>query len=829
MKHIIAIIICALSIMCQMAHAKLKAVWSTETALPGEKVVLVLLNETGTATGERMKQVTPGNLKNGRFIERRNNYFDETVQDESHKTIGRLEGYLLLVEVHGSGQVECGDIEVSFSSGRKEKVKVPKLTVLTTAAVEWRDIDLNMGSAASQNKFGTMWVVSPKKDYYTGQNLHAHIKLLLPLNLQQLSIPTIVAQNVKAGSFRTPLNGMVDNLVKQWFSLRDRVVQANKQQWIAYDFVVDLTPYSATNAQGSNYDVHVSVPCVFQIEQTTSGGHYVFTTMQPEATTINLPKLRLEAPLPFPPNAPANFTDLSGQFSIKATTSAKELMMNEFATVKITVSGDGNLELMPCPNPQDNTHWKLETPTRRYILSASGDITAVEFTQLMRPTAEVSGIPSFSFSYFDPQDSEYKIAETPLIGLPWTATDTEGSGQVVTKDGPPPAGSIPVAELTDIYHFLPNVEEGGNGADTKTAKEWWYLLYLPGAGILLWMLGKALAAHIQAGSRQRAIGREWSAIAREKDHTVFLKKAGAFIESRLTGSANTPELKAILHKRDTEVFRPDGAAQLTEAERSGIIKTIRKALGKLGAIAALFCCLQAQHAPAADEAMAAYQAGQYTRSLQLLEKELDTNTNTRNKGELLYNIGNCHYRLNQPGKAALYYAKALEETPSLAEAKANLGFIQRKEGAVLPEKSTVEEVFTYLSLPHLWLATVICTAILLLSIALTLLLKDKLKHTLRISIGISLVLSLLCVADYIYYSTRPIPDITATPPQDLAYIIQNTTARTAPLEQAGTVINLTPSTPVRVLNTRGHHCYVETFTGVRGWIPAEAASKLAPQ
>lgn len=825
MKNIIAII-CALALICQMAQAKVTAVWSTETALPGEKVVLVLLNERDNASPGRIKQIKPGDLKNGRFLERGNNYFEESIQDANGKTTGRLEVYLMMVEVIRSGKVECEDIEVTFSTGNTEKVKVPELTVFTTAAVKWRDIDANMGSNTAQTKFGTMWVISPKNDYYTGQSIHAHIKLLLPLNTVQLGLPSIVAPNVKADSFRSPLDRIPGAIIKQWLPLRDRIVQADKQLWIAYDFVVNLIPYADTSAKGSNYDVHLSLPCVVQVEQTESGGQFVLTTMHQESITLNLPKLELARPLPFPPNAPADFTDLTGQYRLKATTDAKELMMNEFVTVKLTVQGTGNLELMPCPKPQDSTHWKLETPTRTFIYSATGEITAVEYSQLMRPTAEVNGIPSFAFSYFDPNTGDYKTAETAAIDLPWTASDTEGSGQVVTKEGPPPAGSIPVAEMTDIYHFLPNAEEGGNGAASKAAKEWWYLLYLPGAGILLWLLGKTLAVRIKAGSQQRAISREWASISHEKDNTLFLKKTGAFIESHLASAATEPELKAILHKRDTEVFRPDGTAQLNETERAGIVKTVKKALSKLGALAAIFCCWQAQQATATDNAMDAYQAGQYSRSLQLLEKELEDGTDSRNKGELLYNIGNCHYRLNHPGQAALYYAKALTETPGLAEAKANLGFIQRKEGAVLPQKNTMEEVFTYLSMPQLWLAMVICTALLLFCIALALLLKDKLKHTLRISIGISLVLSLLCIADYIYYSTRPIPDITATPPQDIAYIIHSSTAHTAPLEQAGTVINLPPSTPVRILNTRGHHHYVETFTGVRGWIPTDAATKL---
>ena len=46
-----------------------------------------------------------------------------------------------------------------------------------------------------------------------------------------------------------------------------------------------------------------------------------------------------------------------------------------------------------------------------------GEPEAVVFSQLMRPSAEVSGIPSFSFSYFNASDEEYKTANATRLPL----------------------------------------------------------------------------------------------------------------------------------------------------------------------------------------------------------------------------------------------------------------------------------------------------------------------------------------------------------------------------------------------------------------------------
>lgn len=43
--------------------------------------------------------------------------------------------------------------------------------------------------------------------------------------------------------------------------------------------------------------------------------------------------------------------------------------------------------------------------------------------------------------------------------------------------------------------------------------------------------------------------------------------------------------------------------------------------------------------------------------------------------DLLYNIGNTYYRLSQPGKAILYYERALRLDPAHKDARANLKFV----------------------------------------------------------------------------------------------------------------------------------------------------------
>ncbi len=94
--------------------------------------------------------------------------------------------------------------------------------------------------------------------------------------------------------------------------------------------------------------------------------------------------------------------------------------------------------------------------------------------------------------------------------------------------------------------------------------------------------------------------------------------------------------------------------------------------------------------------------------------------------------------------------------------------------------------------------------------------------------GLTLLLSLLCLADWVYYSTRETPHISALPPADVAYVINSTTARSSADAEGAAVVTLPASTPVHLLATRAEWSYVETFTGIRGWVNAADVRALEP-
>ena len=781
MKHIINLFYTLFCCIGSLAMAEIVPVWSVDVAVPGEKVALYLVD---TDIGEDLFMIQKRPTVSNAALEIMQHYAGANPLDANRAA---MEVYPLQIIPDAPGEVRLSGLEVKYNSGRTEVIEVPSLPVVSQSAIRWSKKPVN---------FGVLWYTNIK-DGYVHQPIKTAVKILLPGGVDTMGAPQMSAVDVKVGNFQPTLQGVLAMVHNQ--AMGTSTAYAKGQTWRTVDYTGTLTPFREGNSDVAGKIV---------LEQRQG----FFSIMRAEA---DLPVLTVGA-LPLPPGAPANFADMVGEYSISASTQAKSLAMHEAVEVEITVKGTGNLEQLECPKPADAADWKLVPATRKPIVGPNGETTGMVFSQLLRPTAEVGGIPSFSFSYFDPKKMEYRQAATAPIPLQWRDTETTGSGiQTAVAAEPPPAGTVPVAEMTDIYGYMPRAMYG---RDITLPRRMWYLLYLPAAIVFASLIINTLRSKLAAGAAGRARDRELSELASRQDALSFLKGVGAYIETHVAPGSMTPELQKIIDRRDEEVFRPDARTSITPQERNIIMRTLRN-IGTCAAL--LFLCLAplAQANTAQDD----YKGGQYSKSIAKLEA-------VENYPDALrqYNMGNCYYRLNQPGMAALCYSRALQENPGLKEARANLAFIQRKEGALLPSGTVTDDIFTLLSPSQLWVCTIVCTAVLLLCIGLLIMRRNESKPWLQTITAISLGASLLCAADWGYYTTRQTPDLSSLPPSDIAYILKATPLRSSADAQGAGIMTLPPSTPLHLLASRGSCAYVETFTGVRGWVNTADTATLAP-
>lgn len=781
MKYTLNLLYTLIFSLAGLAFADIVPVWSVDVAVPGEKVALYLVD---TEVGEDLFSIQKRPGVENAALEVMQHYAGANPMDPNRAA---MEVYPLQIIPDAPGEVRIKSLEVQYNSGRKQSITVPPLPVVSQSSIRWMKKPVN---------FGVLWYTDIK-DGYVHQPVKTSVKLLLPGGVDTVAAPQLSAVDVKVGNFQPTMQGVLAMVHNQ--AMGATTAYAKGQNWRTVDFTGTLTPFREGNSDVAGKII---------LEQRQG----FFTLMRAEA---ELPVFTIGA-LPLPPGAPANFADMVGEYTISATTTAKTLAMHEAVEVEITVKGSGNLEQLECPKPNDAADWKLVPATRKPIVGPNGETLGMVFSQLLRPTAEVGGIPSFSFSYFDPKRMEYRQAATAPIPLQWRDTEANGSGiQHVAAVEPPPAGTVPVAEMTDIYGYMPRAMYGSSW----TLPRWgWYLLYLPAAIIFLALGIKALRRSVAAGAAGRARERELNELAARKDGLSFLKGVGAYIETHVEPGSMTPELQQILDRRDEEVFRPDAQTSISPQERNIMMKALRNIATK---VSLLLLCI----APLtlANTSQDNYKGGQYSKAITQLEQNEAYPEALRQ-----YNIGNCYYRLGQPGQAALRYARALQSDPALKEARANLQFIQRKEGALLPSGSVTDELFTLITPSQLWVLTIISTAALALCISLLMARRGEHKPWLQTCTAVSAVVTLLCAADWGYYTTRQTPDLSSLPPDNVAYVLKETELRTSADAKGAGIMKLTPSTPLQLIATRGSWSYVETFTGVRGWITAADAATLMP-
>lgn len=775
-QHFICII---LSSFCALAMAEIVPVWSVDVALPGEKTALYLVDtEVGEDFFRIEKRPTVKNASLGQVTQ-----LNTSNPMDPNRAMAEI--YALQITPDAPGEVNVSNLEVIYNSGRKQTITVPPLNVASPSEIRWMKSPVN---------YGVLWHTDIK-DGYVHQPVRTTLKLLLPSGVDVSAVPQFSSVAVRVGNFEPTMQGvlaMVQNQV-----LGTTTAFARNANWRTVDYTGTFTPFQEGNSDVAGKIIMEQRQGFFQLARAEA----------------ELPVLSIGA-LPLPPGAPANFANLVGEYTISATTTAKSLAMHEAVEVEITVKGTGNLEQLECPQPSDAADWKLVPATRKPIVGLTGETEGMVFSQLLRPTAEVGGIPSFSFSYFDPQRMEYRQAATAPIPLEWKETEATGSGmQHVAAAEPPPAGTVPVAQLTDIYGHVPRALYG---SPYELPRWVWYLLYLPALCVLLSLFIKWLRNKLAAGAAGRAKEKALHSIASTEDGLAFLKAAGAYIETHIAPGSMTPELQHILDRRDMEAFRPDASTSISLQERNIIMKALRN-IGQTAALL-LLCMLPIAQAEPGQES---YQGGQYSKALAELEKAPGYPEALKQ-----YNMGNCYYRLSQPGKAALCYARALQIDPGLKEARANLEFIQRKEGALLPNSSVTDEVFTILTPGQLWVSTIVSSAILALCVSLLIARRGQSKPWTQTFTALSALATLLCAADWGYYTTRQTPDLSSLPPSDIAYVTKATELRSSADSKGAGIMTLPVSTPLHLLAIRGSWGYVETFTGVRGWINSPDATPL---
>ena len=201
-----------------------------------------------------------------------------------------------------------------------------------------------------------------------------------------------------------------------------------------------------------------------------------FDSYQTLRKDISSPVIKIKVK-PLPAGTPQSFSGAVGSFRMEASLDKNEVLTNEAVTLRIKVSGQGNLKLIQAPGIDFPLDFESYDPkvTSNIKSSMSGTSGSKTFEYLMIPRfAGKFRIPPVKLSYFDPVEARYKSLSS-------------GEFQIIVEKGEDEEGLTMVSSPSkeDIRFIGKDIRFIQTGpvklsliGNTLWGKLWYFFLYL---------------------------------------------------------------------------------------------------------------------------------------------------------------------------------------------------------------------------------------------------------------------------------------------------------------------------------------------------------------
>ena len=609
--------------------------------------------------------------------------------------------------------------------------------------------------------------------------------------------------------------------------------------------------------------------CLVNVRDRRSSSGSIFDSFfQDEYRTVRkrvtTPAIKIEVSR-IPANAPASFGGGVGTFRMNASLSKDSLMTHDAGTLKITVSGKGNISLLEAPKvnfPPDFEVYDIKT-------SNDGGSKTFEYPFIPRSHGDFV-IGPVEYSYYDAGAGKFVTLRSepmPLkVGKSAESAQPSTGGQLVVNPN-----RKDVRDLgSDIRYIVTRkpalTRKGyffvGSGLFWLIAA----LLCLVAAAIYFVVRKRAARRADVVGTRRSAaskMARKRLALAGDflaKDlYTAFYEElhkallgfvsdklsiqaadlskeniseklvragAGQELADRFTGLLDACEFARYAPSEGHEAMKAhyDGAVAVI----SDIDSSMRKPRSRGGAAVAALLVLLAlpSHAQDADSLWRAgtdaYAAQQWQDAIASWQAIADSGLEST---ELYYNLGGACYKAGDISHAILWYERALKADPSNADARVNLEFVRTQLQDRIEE---VPEFFLevwgrkacWLLPSGVWAVLFLVLLAGTLAMLLLFLLGGRKTRKIGFFVGLALLLGSLLCLDFAFWQrtdarkgdgaviTVPVAEVKSSPGSGVSLFV------------------LHEGTKVKVLEEVGGWDNVELADGRQGWLQKEYSERI---
>ncbi len=275
-------------------------------------------------------------------------------------------------------------------------------------------------------------------DFVASENLHlvAEISNSNPYLNEAITVvyKLYVSPLVSVSNWREMDSPVYSDFWSQNIDIRQLKIESGEYKGEPYRYVVlrKTILYPQKTGELEIQPLALSVSVDVPSERRDIFGGRLYTTVD-KTVTAGKKTIKVK-PLP-QANKPGNFTGAVGKFDFKVTASKTQLAATESLTLKVIVSGKGNLKLFDLPKLEVPSSLELYEPERmenvRTDLNGTQGSIADTYTVVPNQKGNFP-IPALSFSYFDLGSESYKTinAEEILLyveGAPANSSFTAGN------------------------------------------------------------------------------------------------------------------------------------------------------------------------------------------------------------------------------------------------------------------------------------------------------------------------------------------------------------------------------------------------------------------
>ena len=590
----------------QTGKTSLSAHFSSEFTLPGEPNILFLHLKNTRLPG---LPIIPQLSSDYSFSPIRNTVLGET---ESF--------YLYSISKTQLGQAKLSGIYMLDQNSRKLEANVASFQVVPTNQLIWRKFP----SSPDQN-YG-IGLFTKKQLVYEGETQSIELKILIPTSykIQEWSVIQLNGENLSAWNLEKGLFRMIPT----WENTQGKF------------YVFSWKSHFTILKSGKTT---IATSPIRAIVSSSLWGTSFFNLQKMVLAPVSISLDARSLPKPMP----TDFTGAIGKFQLNVEAQTQHWQLNQASHISVEISGSGNLSSIPVPNFTNTNHWKTYHPTRITPENRKGDWRGkIEFSQLVKPLANVTEIPSLQLHYFNPDTHKYEVANSKAI--PIKLSQSTASHLNITLN-----------HHNDLWESPP-----------RSNKLWMLISSLLLAGVTICLTFK----YSLFRRPPKTVRDSLKALEIITDEKEFYFQLAQIIENHLP-PPYPQEIQDIIDRKNVMLYsqQPYASTKLDDTQKNQLILKIKKftlifSLLLLGISSSVVSAKSLPIEETADE----YWKNHNYKSIIKLYTHTDLGL-THHSYAIFHNLGLAYQSSENPGKAILFYYRSLIKkpfaSPSLAPLK----------------------------------------------------------------------------------------------------------------------------------------------------------------